>query len=156
MQDTAGVTFHEDSLLLLFRPNAYFPWSVYPDHTINTMGSATDKTGRMDLGHVEPGDYTLGFRYSATSLPEHRKEPSWTLAPNPATSATYVTTDRRPTASTLIHVHDLRGQLIRTLPCIGKRTMIPVEGLATGTYVISTNTGQQQQFVGRLHVLDAQ
>jgi len=155
MQDTNGVLFREDSLILLHRPNAYFPWSIYPDFTVNTVGSATDKTGRMELGHVEPGDYTLGWRYSATSVPMRERRTAWTIAPNPASGITWVIADHKPAPGTRIALHDLRGQKVSENPCVGKRTMLTVDSLASGNYVVGVITSEDPfRYIGQLHVLN--
>lgn len=155
LQDTNGVTFHEDSVLLLYRPNPYFPWSIYSDFEVNTIGSATDKTGRIEMGHVEAGDYTLGLRYSAVGLPVHDRPIEWTLAPNPASGTAWIVADHKPRTGSIIRIHDLRGQLVRELPCTGKRTSIPVDSLANGSYVVGVISGDGvPQHVGRLNVVN--
>jgi len=156
MQDTNGVIFHEDSLILLHRPNAHFPWSVYPDFSVNTVGSAIDKTGRIELGHVEPGDYTLGWRYSATGVPERARRTEWSLAPNPASGQAWIIADHKPKQGARIVVYDLRGGLVNEVACTGKRTMLAVDSLASATYVVGVSSFDAPfQYVGRLQVVNA-
>ncbi|MBL8001367.1 MAG: T9SS type A sorting domain-containing protein [Flavobacteriales bacterium] len=155
MQDTAGVAFHEDSLMLLYRPNAYFPWAPYPDHTVNNVGSETDRNGRFELGHVEAGDYTLGFRYSATGVRERQEEARWTVTPNPTNGLVTVNCDRRPAQGTSIRVHDLNGRTVLEVPVNGKRTSIDLSQLSAGTYVAGlVGAGSGYRHIGRIVLLN--
>ena len=155
LQDTNGVLFHEDSVLLLYRPNPYFPWSIYNDFDVNTIGSATDKTGRLEMGHVEAGDYTLGLRYSSVGIDLSERQLTWILAPNPASGTAWLLADHRPNTGSVIRIHDMHGQLVRELPCTGKRTTLPIDSLANGCYVVGiSSTNSAPQHVGRLNVVN--
>lgn len=155
MQDTAGTAFIEDSLVLLHRPNAHFPWSVYADHSISTIGSATDRSGRIELGHVEPGDYTLGFRYSATGIPTLHQANTWSIAPNPADRAAHVIAERRPENGSTVQLFDLTGHEVLATPCTGKRTALRLDGLADGTYIVGVRGPDGAlQHAGRLQVIN--
>ena len=108
-----------------------------------------------ELGHVEPGDYTLGWRYSATSVPMRERRTAWTIAPNPASGITWVIADHKPAPGTRIALHDLRGQKVSENPCVGKRTMLTVDSLASGNYVVGVITSEDPfRYIGQLHVLN--
>ncbi len=157
MQDTSGVSFNEDSLVLLYRANPHFPWSPYADHSVSTLGSAIDRNGRIDLGHVEPGDYCLGFRYSATGVREARRPAAWSIAPNPTAGTLHIACDQRPPSGTRIRVHDLNGRLVHEAVCTGKRTTIELPDLASGTYVVAAiDPVEGMRHIGRVQVLHGQ
>jgi len=57
--DSLLVNITEDSLVLLYRENATDDWIEYPYYTKNTLGSSTNKFGRMELSKLLKGEYTL-------------------------------------------------------------------------------------------------
>jgi hypothetical protein len=69
MQDIGPNTFREDSLVLLYRPDASWPWTEQPDHTVNVVSNPTDRQGRIDFNGLRAGDYALGWKLSATTTP---------------------------------------------------------------------------------------
>ena len=86
IQDFGGVAFHEDSMVVLYRSGPGSLWSVVPNATVNTQGSATDGSGRFDLTGFQLGEYTLGWRKSAVAVNDivADEERSWSISPNPA------------------------------------------------------------------------
>jgi len=66
--DLQSAGFAEDSLHLMYRPFYSSTWSPYPWATFNTMGSATNGTGRFDVSKLLPGHYTFGFRSGTLSV----------------------------------------------------------------------------------------
>ncbi|MBK7083620.1 MAG: hypothetical protein IPH53_02715 [Flavobacteriales bacterium] len=83
MQDLGGLTFTEDSLVLLYRPNAHMPWSLVPQQTLNVMNNATDRTGRIDVDALTAGDYTLAWKTSAVGMFPRSATSACTLWPDP-------------------------------------------------------------------------
>ncbi len=51
----------EDSLVLMYRAKAGDEWTEYPDYQINTLGSAMNKFGIMDISPLRKGEYTLAI-----------------------------------------------------------------------------------------------
>jgi hypothetical protein len=78
-----GVGFHEDSLKLMYRPNANAPWTIVEDAVMNTQGSATDGSGRFVANNVQKGEYTFGFKYSSLGI-DKNEQVSFIVYPNPA------------------------------------------------------------------------
>jgi aminopeptidase N len=57
--DSLLVNVTEDSLVLLYRANASQDWEEYAHYTKNTLGSSTNKFGRILLSKLTLGEYTL-------------------------------------------------------------------------------------------------
>ncbi len=57
--DSLLVNVTEDSLVLLYRPNANVNWAEYPYYTKNILGSSNNQFGRMELSKILKGEYTL-------------------------------------------------------------------------------------------------
>lgn len=155
MQDTAGTLFHEDSLVLLYRPDARHPWAPYADHAVNSIGSATDRSGRIDLGHVEPGDYTFGFRYSATGVGVLQRNSPWTIAPNPAQGTCIVSSSTPISGPHVLRLFDMQGALVGTVNVAGQRTEVPLTGLAGGGYLLTIlGPDGRSRTIGTVQVLE--
>ena len=80
----AATSPSEDSMVLLYRPSAGYPWQEWPTYSKNTLGSASDKFGNLQILHLQAGQYTIGKGVSSTAI----KEPSTSLGkikatPNP-------------------------------------------------------------------------
>ncbi|MBN8682975.1 MAG: T9SS type A sorting domain-containing protein [Chitinophagales bacterium] len=50
----------EDSIRLLYRPAAGYPWQEYPNYQKNTLGAANNKHGMLLASTFLPGQYTIG------------------------------------------------------------------------------------------------
>ena len=133
MQDAGGVSFREDSLVLLYRPNASWPWTLHPDHAVNVVSNPTDKQGRVDFNGLVAGDYTLAWRKSATGIAPLEDQPRFTLHPNPAADLLRITCTGNIDITRLSFI-DARGRTaLRSEGPEVDRT-IDVSALASGTY----------------------
>lgn len=131
MQDQGGLAFHEDSMVVLYRPDARFPWSPVADQTLNTMGSATDKFGRVDFTGLVAGDYCLAWRKSAVTVQEARP----IAAPWQATMDMEQRTIRihNPSGgSGMVRVHDLKGAVVKEQRCQEEYCTLALPALASG------------------------
>lgn len=113
MQDVNGVAFHEDSLVVLWRPDARWPWSEKPA-TVTTSGSPTDKYARLDMPGFVPGDYTIAWRTSPTGITPHSGPGhGWHYYPDPASDHVMVIPpDSNLPRGTVLSVHDLGGRVL--------------------------------------------
>ncbi len=133
MQDFAGLAFREDSLVMLYREGPGWPWVLHPDQTLNTLGSVTDRQGRIDINSLRAGEYCFAWRKSAVGIGEISAEPTaWTLMPNPADDFVIVRADRP--VQGVIELLDSRGRLVRWEPINGEQARIEVQGLKRGAY----------------------
>jgi aminopeptidase N len=135
MHDTLGVTFHEDSLVLLHRRTPDAPWSRW-GVTIATLGSSTDGHGRMEVDSLATGEYVLAWRTSPVGVNQATPRAPWTLWPNPADHTIHLTNLEPDTRGT-IRMLDARGRIVMTTNVAGPQTTIHTEGLPTGHYTVT-------------------
>lgn len=83
MVDHGAVLFHEDSVLLLYRAKTSDAWTEFPTYTMNTQGSAVNKTGLIMATNIQPGEYTFGIRAYGVGIHENKKL-NIKLFPNPS------------------------------------------------------------------------
>ncbi len=82
--DTTLLEFTEDSLRLLYRPDASYHWNEYP-HYVKNGGFPTDQKGNMELTQVLPGEYVLANGAEGLSIdPNHKPKMEVQLYPNPS------------------------------------------------------------------------
>ncbi|MCO5274654.1 MAG: M1 family metallopeptidase [Flavobacteriales bacterium] len=113
VQSVGGVVFHEDSLVVLYRPAPGFAWQAKPS-TVNSVGSATDGNARVDISGVAPGDYVVAWRTLPMSLTEVGTNPQgWTYFPDPASDRVTVVApdDQRVNGAKLV-VRDMGGRVL--------------------------------------------
>ncbi len=85
VQSAGGVSFIEDSLVLLYRPNAHFPWAEFANTTVATLGSHTDGYARLTATNAPLGDYAAGWRKSVTGVGTLTgMDEGWNIYPNPS------------------------------------------------------------------------
>lgn len=153
MNDYNGVAFTEDSLVVLYRPSAHVAWNLHPEQTLNTIGSATNKTGRIDINDLQAGEYTLAWRKSSVSVSENAREAVWSIFPNPATNGVLVRTDMN-SPNGVIELLDQRGALIRQVAISGNVLVFPLEGISAGTYMLRFASKGTQTNVGPLVIIE--
>ena len=153
MNDFGGVAFTEDSLVVLYRPSAQVPWTLHPDQTLNTIGSATNKMGRIEINDLQAGEYTLAWRKSAVGVSEIFHEASWSIFPNPATNRVLVRTDMDSTNGT-VELIDQKGALVRQLPMTENVLVFPLEGIRAGTYMLRFTSQRSSINVGPLVITE--
>lgn len=135
MQNAAGVTFNEDSLVLLYRPDQRSLWSVYPDFSVNVVGNATDRSGRIEFNGLRQGEYTMGWRKSATGIGENTAiEKGWSLYPNPANDVLFVSWKGTGSKDGSLQLTDMQGRIAMEVPYTGDQTSVDLRSLSTGTY----------------------
>ncbi len=152
MQDFEGITFREDSLVILYRPDARWPWALHPDQTLNVLGSAVDRSGRIDVNGIRAGEYCLAWRKSAVGVMERASAREWSLQPNPASDQVLLQSPGL-TLSGIIAVLDGKGRLALWEPVRGASATLDTRGLTPGAYVVRyTGANGVAEHVGRLMV----
>ncbi|MFN0213391.1 MAG: M1 family metallopeptidase [Saprospiraceae bacterium] len=76
----------EDSILLLYRPGAGFPWEEWPSYTKLTLASTTDKFGQLRPTQIRLGEYTIGKGVPTSAVATPNPLGKIQLAPNPSWS----------------------------------------------------------------------
>jgi len=136
MIDHNGVAFHEDSLVLLWRPNQNTEWSEYGFYAVISQGNTTDGYGRMELTEVLKGEYAFGFRKSTLnttgeSLPEILK-----IYPNPSKENLHIEWDEIENAKQ-IKVLDTNGKVMKEQAMKGSHLVISTKKYPSGTYYVT-------------------
>lgn len=131
-QDADGTDFHEDSLVVLYRPGPHAPWTVKPAQ-VNTSGSATDKNARLDMPGMAAGDYTIAWRNTATAVPDPPKhDAGWRYYPDPATDEVTVIAPAEGHNARLL-LHDVHGR-----PLAQQRLHKGLNRIATARFAAQT------------------
>ena len=139
VQDLAGLAFHEDSIVLLYRPDASSAWSEFPTFTVNTQGGPTDGFGRIDFTGFTTGDYTFGWRKSAVGLkPVPVANGEWVVGPNPASDRIKVEwKGDGPPLSGRLELLDTAGKVLLTRDVRDqRRTVLELDPLMTGQLIL--------------------
>ncbi|MCB9307611.1 MAG: M1 family metallopeptidase [Lewinellaceae bacterium] len=130
----------EDSVVLLFRPAAGYPWSEYSQYTKNTLSSASDKYGFFRIEHIMPGEYTIakGTATVGYHMPAVLKSGMLKAVPNPA--GRYVTLSATNPFDR-ITVYSEKGDILRQWTVQDTTTQeIALSDFAPGKYWFSVNT----------------
>lgn len=135
MRDSLGVEFHEDSLVLLHRPDQQTPWRLWADDVF-TMGPATDGYGRIDADSLATGEYALAWRSSPVDIGTIGPGPiDRIIGPNPADDLLLLELTDRPGSGT-IQVLNAAGALVMESPVVASRQNLSTSALASGTYTV--------------------
>lgn len=135
MQDIGASTFREDSLVLLYRPDAGWPWTEHPDHTVNVVSNPTDRQGRIDFNGLRAGDYTLGWKLSATATSTVSAPPVLQLR-HDAAQATVEVLGAAPGGS--LRLVDSSGRTVLTERITGP---VGIASCAPGAYRVQVRMG---------------
>ena len=144
----------EDSLVLLYRPNAYSPWVEADDYSKNA-GSLFDKRGIIEISRLRKGQYALAMydaNLAGTSIIEPDKF-SFKLYPNPAKNeVTLEFTEKHSTCT--LEITDLSGHVVLSelIKKNSKLTTMDISGLAKGTYFLGVVTNNLAYDVKRFIV----
>lgn len=128
--DDELITNNEDSIVLFYRANASFDWSLESDILLNTQGSSTNKSGQITINHLKKGQYALGIRQwnkldsilpvasdtCSIVLNEPEKfneiENEISIYPNPAYYSLYISGYRKTVS--LIEIINSNGKIIES------------------------------------------
>lgn len=126
--------FHEDNMVLLYRPDARSPWTVHPDFSVHPLLNPTDGWGRVDFNDVRPGEYTLGWRHVPTHISENTSTQPWRIHPNPAQDHVIITAGTDRALSGTVRLLDDHGRVVRGSAMQGASIRMDLSGLSAGTY----------------------
>ncbi len=140
MQDVNGIAFHEDSLVVLYRPGPQAPWEVRPA-TISNSGSATDNHARLDMPGFIAGDYTIAWRTLATAVPaQEPADHGWRYYPDPASDQVTVSAPENGSATgATVLVRDLNGRIVARHKLGSGATRLDVSKLASQTVLLTVH-----------------
>jgi aminopeptidase N len=146
--DNNLVTTYEDSLVLLYRPDASFNWSVYSYYTKNMQSNNNDKRGLITIDSLQLGeyvfammDYTLAVKDQATAEPALLK-----VFPNPAKDRITIDLSQIKLKSTdvaLLVITDVSGKIVHQEKAGQQNTVqVNTAALSNGMYFVSIKTKQ--------------
>lgn len=149
--DNTFITNSEDSLVVMYRPDAQSQWQIEPDVIFNT-GSLNDKVGTVTINTLQKGQYALAI-YDATRVDSAQAGSScfplsissitarrdFKAYPNPVhTGALVIETDDAG-AYVRCTLTNMLGQIVleqKVIPGIEKFE-VNTSGLPSGTYDVS-------------------
>jgi aminopeptidase N len=147
--DTDLIRSSEDSLVLLYRPNAQSSWTEASDYSKN-MGSLFDKRGTINISNLRKGQYCLAM-YDAALLhvANANKRPAFKLFPNPASQEINVELASPQTG--VLEITNLAGQVIHSHPLNGPslKHKIDISFLDAGVYLVGISIQNQAYDVRR-------
>ena len=154
IENFGGIEFHEDSLVLLYRPDQHWPWTAHPDQNVITLTNTSDGWGRLEFNGVLQGEYTLAWRKSAVGIGSIERDPiDWSIHPNPATDLVILDRKGDQRAGT-VELIDKRGRIVRCMPINSDRTEIDVNGIAAGHYQLRfTDRNGRSTKAGRVSIV---
>ncbi len=153
MEDLPGLPFHEDSLVLLYRPDAHFPWTLWPQQTRSTLNSPTDRTGRIEADNMQPGDYALARRTSAVGLPPAVTQGPARTWPDPASDQLMIEWPGGAAPGTVVRLRDAAGRLLLEAPLAGALTRLAIGHLPPQTVLVTAaGPGMAERTIGRCTV----
>lgn len=151
--DTDLVSNTEDSLVVLYRPNGYSDWQLYPDFTVNTLGSVTDGFGQINILNVQAGDYVLANAPDDLGVEEHGRRPDHLkVYPNPNSGEIIIEQFSSDEESTSVQVINAQGKIVYSEQWElehgwNKNSIVLYH--PNGAYVVKTSAGEQKILLTR-------
>jgi len=148
MTDVGGQAFIEDSLVLLYRPDASSQWDIHSDYSFNPAGSNTDKYGFLEANTFKGGQYAIGYRTNSVEIKEAPVSAlTYSIYPNPAVDTLFIDLSSWKKKPFSAEVYAINGQKIATYGLVGNQiNKIPLNDLSTGSYLIILTDGQSERF----------
>ncbi len=133
--DDADLTsMSEDSIVLMYRPNANHPWEEYEDYN-KIVFLPTDGKGSMNLSVVRNGDYTFANQIDGNVGSRYiEKEVDVSVYPNPATEAIQI--NLKSQSFDHLQLFTVDGKLLRSIKQPSDVINLPVEHIPRGEYIL--------------------
>lgn len=140
--DNKLIKITEDSLVLLYRPNAISDWQIHPNYT-KEGGSAFDKRGSFTVSDLQKGQYTFGiYDQNLLSTKELKLDKlNYEVMPNPADTDITVILEKEMIGR--IEITSSTGQVVKYLEMDGKQKVyrFSVGILNAGVYFVGVTDG---------------
>ncbi len=132
-----GQSFKEDSLVLLYRPNATSNWEVHPDFELFTQGNSTNKWGNIVANVVMPGQYAFGYRVHSVGIEENQTQFTYNIYPNPIVDTMNIDLSNSAKSPFSVDIFAINGQLMETRGLIGQQVNpVPMNHYKNGIYIL--------------------
>jgi aminopeptidase N len=159
--DNTFITTSEDSLVMLYRPDAESEWQLADSFKVNTLGSALNKVGYVTVYGLQKGQYSLAIRnpnvpdtvitiapciYSSVENAT-KSDVAFQLYPNPANDAVRAEFTKGDFESLLLT--DIQGRAMYAVAVNNEETAktLSLHNLAKGFYFVSLKKAGSKQFV---------
>ncbi len=145
--DNNLITTFEDSLVLLYRPNASVNWSVYPYQTKNMQANNNDKRGIMTIDSLQLGEYVFAMMDYASGIQNYASSSAnntLVVFPNPAKdkiTIDFIASNINLSDNSLLVITDISGKIISKEKVSQQQTMtINTSTYSNGLYFVSIKT----------------
>jgi aminopeptidase N len=135
MIDHAGITFHEDSLVLLWRPDQKTGWDEYAFYDLISQSNKTDGYGRVELTEVLKGEYTLGFRKSSLNTTGEEFPEKIKVYPNPVKEDLHIEWEQTG-GNQHIKIYNSNGQLMNEIDVSGASITVSTKKYPNGIFYV--------------------
>ena len=136
--DVGGQPFTEDSVVLLYRPDAQSNWEIHSNYTLNYAGTSTDKRGFLRAEVVQAGQYTIGYKVASIGISENKKstDRTYSIYPNPATDSIFIDLSEWETNKYGVEIFAINGDKVQKNHLNGGEVnTISIDQLIPGTYL---------------------
>ncbi|MBK9592714.1 MAG: T9SS type A sorting domain-containing protein [Crocinitomicaceae bacterium] len=136
--DLGNQPFIEDSLVLLFRPDAQSNWQVHGDYDISYTGSHTDKFGYITANTFAAGQYTFGYRTNSVGIQEVKSaDEIYSIFPNPASDSVIIDLTRWKQENLTVQIVGMEGKVAMTKSIFGaQKNTLDISNLGKGMYLV--------------------
>lgn len=143
--DGAFIDRSEDSLIILYRPDAFSKWFPDSSFTLNTGSSKTDKAGRITVNKIKIGEYIFGKLDRSAGLNETHTLPGIIIYPNPAKNTLNIHSEIY-LSNPEFQIIDLNGKLLshKKSSVSGHDFAIDSTELKPGIYIIRLENGSRK------------
>ncbi|MCC5923469.1 MAG: T9SS type A sorting domain-containing protein [Crocinitomicaceae bacterium] len=140
-QAHGAIAFHEDSIVLLYRPHTSSEWQEYPNYIRSTMGPPTDGFCRFDILDLKKGEYTFGFRQNPlNTINEVVMQKYVSVFPNPSNEKVQISW--KSLSPEQLIIRNQAGQIVKKLNCASKEEVeLEIANWPSGVYFIEVSGG---------------
>jgi hypothetical protein len=154
--DNTFITGTEDSLVLLYRPNAAYEWEIQTGVTLST-GNKFDKIGTITTDTLKIGEYSLGYRDYTTGYyaPGEELKSKLNIWPNPTHDTVNLQfTGAEKSKNYLLSIVDVNGKVIinRTIQSGELQNWKPIKQ-SNGTYFVRIFDQQTEVANGKFQLV---
>ncbi len=142
--DNNLINTFEDSLVLLYRPNASVNWSLYPYQTINMQANNNDKRGIMTIDSLQLGEYVFAMMDYASGIQNYTfstEDNYLKVFPNPAKDKITVdllSSGIKSSDNSMLLITDVSGKIVHKVKLTQQSTIdIGTSTFANGVYFVS-------------------
>ncbi|MEX1002903.1 MAG: M1 family aminopeptidase [Crocinitomicaceae bacterium] len=148
MQHTGNQTFTEDSLVLLYRPDAQSHWETHPDFSLNTVGSVTDKFGFLTANTFMPGQYCFGYKTNSVGVQEKPTSGTvYSIYPNPTDTGIFIDLSQWDETNVVVDFYAISGQKVASKPIkSGQVNQLSVSDMSPGSYLLILTDGKSKRY----------